>query len=311
MNLERVSNLSQEDFMNNYLLPNKPVIITDAMDSWDISQFQPDSLIEKFGDELVQVYDELSVLRNVISLEDYFKDNFGKQEGDGQSSDYVRWYNKLKDVDFFWSDEIFAKLKPFWNHAPFLPKNAMALPFYDQDSYVDCTESRHPYRGIFISGRGARTRLHRDPINTNAILCQFYGEKKIYLYHPDQAKYLMNGTEFVDATQPDLDKFPDFPKAKCQYEATLRPGEMVFFASGWFHDVRGLSDSVSITWNFIHSRELERFISYLRKYPNDSELGTIRYFLNGLVKEDANAEDIVEALTNKFPTAALLSKESV
>jgi hypothetical protein len=298
MEIERVQNLTEEDFLNDYLIKNKPVVITDGMNNWDIKRFHPESLQNEFGNEFTQIYDDLFDLQNVASLESYLKANFNQPTK--ECKQYIRWYTKLKEVDFLWSDHVFEQLIDAWSHPHFLPKQSLLIPTKKEDSAMDITKERFPYKGLFISGKGARTRLHRDPFNSNAILCQFYGEKDVVLYAPEQAPYVMNGTEFINIKDPDLLKFPDFPKAKPTYELTLKEGEIILFPSGWFHDVTCASDSVSVTWNFIHSTGFQDFRSFVLEHPEDDQLEIVRFFLGGLAPEGSDMKELIEILEARF-----------
>jgi len=300
MKIERVKKLPKEEFFTNYLLKNTPVIITDAMDNWDIKRFQPESLKKEFGSEFTQVYNDLFDLQNVASLENYLNTNFSKPEK--KVKEYVRWYTKLKDVDFLWSDSIFEKLQDAWNHPYFLPKDFLLMPPCHGNQTMDITKNRFPYKGLFISGKGARTRLHRDPFNSNAVLCQFYGEKEIYLYAPDQEKYVMNEGEFVNIINPDMEKFPNFSEAEPTYHLILEPGEIILFPAGWFHDVTSVSDSISVTWNFVHAFELENFQSFIKENPEDDQLEIVRFFLKDHLPSDASVEAISLFLETHFGT---------
>jgi len=301
MKIKRVQNLGKDQFLVEFLAPNQPVIITDAMNKWEVEKFQPDFLRENFGHYDVQVYNDLFDLQTIDPLSDYLENHFMKKEGEDRSRYYIRWYTKLKDVDFFWSDEVFESLKNAWDHPYFLPDDSMAIPFTAEGRKARINETRYPYKGLFISGKGARTRLHRDPFNSNAVLCQFYGEKKILLYDPGQAGYVMNNGEFIDIENPDNKKFPDFSKASCSYEDTLVPGEIVFFPGGWFHDVKCLSDSISITWNFVHSSGLDRFYNYIDQHPDDDQLEIVRFFLRDWIDPNADVKEITRFLKSKFP----------
>lgn len=298
MQIERVEKLSKKDYLNNYILKNKPVIITDAMDNWDLKKFQPEALKKEFGNEFTQVYNDLFDLQNVATLENYLDKNFNQPEKD--TKEYIRWYTKLKDVDFLWSDAIFDKLKSAWSHPYFLPNNSFLVPYSKEDKNISITECRFPYKGLFISGKGARTRLHRDPFNSNAILCQFYGEKEIYLYSPEQEKHVMNGKTFVNLADPDLDKFTSFSEAKESYHVKLSPGEIIFFPAGWFHDVTSISDSISITWNFVCFEELEAFKKYIRKHPDDDQLEIVRFFLKEYISPNTSVEDVLSFLEGEL-----------
>lgn len=281
MKISRVENISKTEFVDRFISGNTPVIVTDGMRDWDTEKFQPEFLDRSFGDHMVQIYDDLFELQTIDSLHNYLADNFNKQGGTGEKPLYVRWYTRFKEVDFFWADEVFQKLSGFWSHPYFLSNDDMVIPYTLHGGMANVNEAHYPFKGLFISCKGARTRLHKDPFNSNAILCQFYGEKKVVVYPPQQEPYLMNGSEFVDFLNPDKRKFPKFDQASPVYEDILAPGEMLLFPSGWFHDVTCLSDSISITWNFVHALEREKLSGFIKQYPEDSQMETVDFFLKG------------------------------
>jgi len=300
MEITRIKNTDQHTFINEFLLPGKPVIITDAMEKWKLEQFTPEALSRQFGHYEVQIYNELFDLQTIDTLKAYLDNNFNKQEQEAASKEYIRWYTQLKDVDFFWSDEVFTALQQSWQNPYFFSGDSLAIPFTTPSAIADINTTRFPYKGLFISGQGARTRLHRDPFNSDAILCQFHGQKKIHLYSPEQAQYVMNGSEFVDIMNPDHARFPEFASASCTYEDTLSPGEIVLFPSGWFHDVSCLSDSISITWNFVHASKLPGFYKYIATYPDDDQLEIVRFFLGEWLSENADIHEITDFLKSRF-----------
>jgi len=110
----------------------------------------------------------------------------------------------------------------------------------------------------------------------------------------------MNNDEFIDVENPDNNKFPDFSKVSPDYKATLKPGEIIFLSAGWFHDVTSLSDSISITWNFVHREEKEKFYKFLRSHPDDSELDTIRFFLKDHLSDYADVDQITTTLESNL-----------
>lgn len=297
MKVKRVSNISQEEFVNEYLIKNRPVIITDVMKDWDMEKFTPKFLKEEFGDSLVQIYNDLFDLQNVDSLETYFDENFGKEK---ESVEYIRWYTQLKEVDFFWSDECFKNLKKFWSHPYCIPQNNLAVPPCKVDEERNVNTYQYPYKGIFISGKGARTRLHKDPFTSNAVLCQFYGTKKMYLYSPDKEEFVMKDGEFVDLKNVDEKKFPNFSSITPDYVDELQPGEVVLFPSSWFHDVTCESDSISVTWNFIHASGIEGLRNHLKANPNDDQLEILRYFLKDHVSPEATSEEILNFYESQY-----------
>lgn len=291
MKVKRVSNISSTEFLEEYLIGNKPVIVTDAMKDWDVKKFTPTYLKEDFGDAFVQTYNDFFDLQNVGTLAEYFENNFDREVN---TNEYVRWYSQLLEADFFWSNDCFTELAKSWTHPYFAPKNDLVFPLSMEDASKDITKELYPYKGVFISGKGGRTRLHRDPFNTNALLCQFFGSKKIYLFHPDKEKDVMKDGEYVDMANVDTEKFPNFSSVTPDYEDELQPGEIILFPSGWFHDVTSQSDSVSITWNFTHKSGLDGFLKHLEENPEDDQMQVLRYFLKDKVSETATNEEIIE-----------------
>lgn len=290
MKVKRISNTSKEEFINEYLIGNKPVIITDAMENWDIEKFTPTYLKEEFGDSLVQIYNDLFDMQNVDTLEAYFDENFIENK---ESKEYVRWYSQLLDADLFWSDDCFEGLQNFWTHPYFAPTESLAFPYTATDETRDITKNKYPYKGVFISGKGARTRLHKDPFNSNALLCQFYGAKKIYLFHPSKESSLMKNEDYVDMVNVDHEKFPDYKNIVPDYEDILQPGEIILFPSGWFHDVTSASDSISITWNFIHSSGFAGLYEHLKNNPEDGQLNVLKYFLADHLPSESTYDDVI------------------
>jgi len=257
MDVQRISGLSKTSFINDFLIKKQPIVVTDAMADWNTEDFTPEALINRFGQSYIQVYNDLFDLQTIKTLEDYINDNFGKPAGENVKLEYMRWYSKLKDVDFFWADEAFDQLVNSWSTPYFLPNDGMVIPFSKNGELINSNESQFPYRGLFISGRGARTRLHKDPFQSNAILCQFYGEKTIRLHRPEQEQDLLDDQgKIIDLYHPSLPEKERLAKPQATYETTLMPGEVILFPSGWFHDVVSKSDSISITWNFVHATEL-------------------------------------------------------
>ena len=51
----------------------------------------------------------------------------------------------------------------------------------------------------------------------------------------------------VDAEHPDLVRYPRFAGARV-FDLVLEPGELLFVPVGWFHQVRALEPSISVTF---------------------------------------------------------------
>ena len=96
------------------------------------------------------------------------------------------------------------------------------------------------------------TPLHTDPHHN--LLCQVVGSKYVRLYHPSHSHHLYprgdslhSNASRVSLDRPDHGRFPlftDAPFAEC----LLRPGQMLYIPPGWWHYVRSLSASMSVSF---------------------------------------------------------------
>jgi hypothetical protein len=276
--IPRRTGLTETSFIEEHVKPNQPVIVTDAQASWRAPrEWGPRYLAEKVGDMEVQVYDNLFTLLDVERLDAYLARNFDKPDG-VVSNEYVRGYARFKDLDFAWSDSLFLGLAPDWGHPYFFPHDSFVLPRAPKGHAISPVSDIFPYKGIFISGRGARTRLHRDPFGTEAMLCQFYGEKQLLMFEPRHADKVMSNGQCVDPAAVDDLQFPSFKGLAPTFEDALRPGEILFIPGGWFHDVLSLSDSISITWNFVHSARSEPFLREVDNPKNTFDRDMLAFF---------------------------------
>lgn len=100
--------------------------------------------------------------------------------------------------------------------------------------------------------RGTVSPLHFDPYHN--VLVQVVGEKQIRLYAPQDSDKLyahpepmLFNTSQVDAEAPDLSCFPKFADGTCWF-TVLKPGQMLYIPPKWWHHVRSLSTSFSVSF---------------------------------------------------------------
>jgi hypothetical protein len=280
----RFESITIEAFVSTYVQKNQPVVITGAMADWRaLAEWGPGYLADKFGSESVQVYGDLFRLAKLMPLSEYFTQYFNRSgaaadSGAPKSVPYVRWYCQLVGDDRVpWADSVFTRLREDWARPAFFPSDSFALPFCSPSQHIDPSQHWFPARGLFISGQGARTRLHADPWCSDALLCQIYGTKEFVMYEPSQRMYLAKGEKLVDIEAPDEQMFPEFQLAQECVRDTLEPGEILLVPAGWYHHFKSVTDSVSLTWNFVHDCRLEEFLSYLGLGPTENEIKQLAY----------------------------------
>ena len=278
MHIERLEALTRERFERDYMRANRPVVVTDALRDWRLEErWTPEYLLRHFGDERVQVYDSYFDLKSVRKLGAYLNERFNRISA-GTNVPYVRWYTKLRNVDFFWADAAFEKMSANWTSPYFLPDTDYVFPFAPAPRTVDPTAQPFPARGLFISERGAKTGLHVDPWGSDAVLCQLYGRKTWIMYAPDQRPYLESSAGVIDLDNPDRAAFPDFDRAQPAYEFALQPGDAVYVPHGWYHTAHSETDSISLTWNFVHRTGVQAFAKWLEKPHSKIDDDILRFF---------------------------------
>ena len=91
------------------------------------------------------------------------------------------------------------------------------------------------------------TPLHYDL--KNVILAQMFGKKKVYLISPQDTWCVYNvrgGYSEVDPERPELSAYPLFAKASV-FTVDLDAGDGLFIPVRWWHHVRALSPSISLS----------------------------------------------------------------
>jgi lysine-specific demethylase 8 len=104
----------------------------------------------------------------------------------------------------------------------------------------------------WIGPAGTVTGYHVDWGDN--VLAQICGRKEVRLVAPKDSKYMYPSRRFDQGTMSsemdvdclDAERFPLFEKAT-EYRAIIHPGEMLFIPRGWWHHVRSLDKSISVS----------------------------------------------------------------
>ncbi|GHA08210.1 hypothetical protein GCM10008090_17570 [Arenicella chitinivorans] len=297
MQLEILDQLSQNQFVVEHIAANQPCVIKDV--NFDAANWTSSAFKERVGDLTTQVYDTLFELQDIATLGSYLERYFEKPGQPGQAAPYVRWYNRLKDVEFPWGDEAFERLNECWVLPDCIPKTELLVPLARHGRQANPVFDLFPYRGVLVAARGARTRLHRDPFFSDAIVNQFSGVKEYLLYHPDRTDELKQGPDsssfggFIDVRDPNSAE----PLVEPDYRGLVHPGELLYIPHGWLHDVMVVEDSISITWNFIHQAGSAKFRQYLHDGPEaDPEFEVLKYFYAHAGTKVSEVQDVLAQL---------------
>ncbi|XP_043917136.1 bifunctional peptidase and arginyl-hydroxylase JMJD5 [Protopterus annectens] len=229
---------SLEHFKQDYLIPQKSVILEGIIDHWPAMnkrQWSLDYIRQVAGCRTVPVelgsrYTDENWSQTLMTVENFI-DRYilGKQ---GSILGYLAQHQLFDQI-------------------PEL-KQDICIPDYcclgdgDED---DITIN------AWFGPRGTVSPLHQDPQMN--FLAQVVGRKYIRLYSDSETEklyphenHLLHNTSQVDVEKPDFEKFPKFKTASYQ-ECILKPGEILFIPAKHWHYIQSLdvSFSVSFWWS--------------------------------------------------------------
>jgi hypothetical protein len=241
----RRNGLSAVQFRDEHYAANWPVVMPKEVVRWPaVSRWTPEYLKARIGERPVQVQTcrarDPDYERNmpahaaempfVAFIDQILKDGTGNDT-------YLTAYNASANAE---------ALAPLLEDLEFLGRFL--------------TKAAHMPHGMFwIGAAGSFTPLHHDL--TNNLLLQLAGRKSVLLVSPAETPRLYNDrhvySRISDLTEPDIvGRFPLLQGLRI-HEVIIEPGDVLFIPMGWWHQVRALDFSVTITHtNF--------------RWPNDS-----------------------------------------
>jgi lysine-specific demethylase 8 len=136
------------------------------------------------------------------------------------------------------------------------PPPALGTPLANKPPMPKLEE---PILNAWFGPAGTVSPLHTDPYHN--VLCQVVGRKYVRLYAPSESEKVypkgvegggvdMSNTSEVDVENVDEERWPLFKEVE-YVECILNEGECLYIPVGWWHYVRSLtvSFSVSFWWN--------------------------------------------------------------
>jgi hypothetical protein len=236
--IPRIHRLSRQEFLEYFYSKNTPVILTGIMQKWAaLHLWNPDYFQQHYGNVQVEVQAERQG-------DPEYEINIEKHRKTVLFKEYIDW---IKQADS--SNDYYMVA----NNRNFDREDMQGL-LNDIDIFPDYLNPDDRKGRIFFwfGPAGTITPLHHDPVNL--MLAQVLGRKRIKLFPPQQTPFLYNQVGVfskVDPENPDLKKYPLFQQAK-PIEVILEPGEVIFIPVGWWHYVKSLDISISVSFtNFV------------------------------------------------------------
>ena len=259
------ASMGLSDF-ENHLETIEPIVLTGELLHWPASKHQswnrPSYLLSKtFGGrrlvpiELGRSYTDDDFGQAIMPFGDFMR--YHLMTTSGEEIGYLAQHDLFSQIPDLRKDirvPIFCSTNP--------PPPAPGTPLAN----VKIPHLETPLAKMWLGPAGTISSLHTDPYHN--ILCQVVGKKYVRLYSPHESSKLyprsttedgidMSNTSRVEAEQVEMSleedsdgEFPLFAEAK-YVETILNEGECLYIPVGWWHYVRSLTVSISISfwWN--------------------------------------------------------------
>jgi len=227
----RVRGLSSEDFLDRFYAPGRPVVIEREMDGWPaLKRWTPDYLRRKVGDAPVEFQAGRAANPNFELDANHHKkvlpfgDYLDLIENGSGNEHYITANNSAANR---------AALAPLERDLGFLEK------------YLTRAHGM-----MWIGPAGTFTPLHFDL--TNNFIAQIIGHKRVILLPPSESARLHHGRHVFSAVHDleDETRLALYPSARAarRFVVDLGPGDLLYSPIGWWHQVRSLDFSVTLTY---------------------------------------------------------------
>lgn len=237
--------MTYEEFKQDHLFNNYPVVIGDATADWTARyKFTPDFFKTNYGDRKVVVRGQEFRLGDFIDLMmTATEDNPAPYPCKLQMDrDYPELLPDVSRYRFALPDRTHSKL---------LPKGFIGG--------ADTLE-------IFFGSPGGQfPYMHYDYMGFHAYINQLYGEKEFTVISPDQTDCVYPDpsnpwVSLIDNQRaPDLARFPRWAEAT-PVSFVVGPGETMFIPNGWWHTARSVTPTISVAMDVLNASNWGRFI---------------------------------------------------
>lgn len=226
--VEKISSLPYEQFVDKYLKPGIPVVLTDASACWQSNtMFTPDFFREKFGDVTTEYQGQAYSMREILALTE--------QATPEKPAPYPMLFEIPEQLP-----ELLPLLDPV--HLNY------CVPNWFRNKYMPYNKLGNNMH-LFIGGVGNQYSLHKDMYHTNAWITQLHGRKEFVVFPREQDELMhAEGLGFIspiDILRPDFDKYPRYRKAT-PVHVVLEPGETIFIPNGIWHTTVAKTHNISL-----------------------------------------------------------------
>lgn len=250
--VERRIDVTRQEFLERYYAANRPVILRGLMSGWKaMTSWTPEYLKQVLGHEEIEIMFGRNADPNyeINAGQHRRRMPFGNYLDLVESGDATNDYYLVANNGFFKQPAASRLLNDIECFSEYLDPERLADHVF-----------------FWYGPSGTVTPLHHD--TSNIFMAQVRGRKRVRLISPNDSEFLYNDIGVfspVDCDAPDLNRWPQYRKARV-IEVDLQPGEVLFLPVGWWHHVRAIDVSLTISFtNFLFPNRYEWMMPQIRK----------------------------------------------
>jgi hypothetical protein len=241
--LER-SELTPDEFYAQYVFTNRPVLLPGLMQDWPaLTCWAPEQLKARFGHVVVEV-------TSGRESDGRYEDNFPAHSVSLTFAEYV---DKVVEGGPSNDHYLVARNEVLDQSELAGLRDDFSLP----QGFLDPEGTSKRFVRLWFGPAGTVTPLHCD--NRNVLFAQVRGRKRIRLIPPQFLSAVANNRacySALDLDTLDLERFPAMRTVPI-VETLIEPGEFLFIPIGWWHEVRSLDVSMSLSFTNLRFNDPE------------------------------------------------------
>lgn len=244
MEIQKVNDISHQEYMQYFYSPGIPVVFKNASKVWKAKElFTPDWFRNNYGDSSIENAGKILTMRNVMYLVE--------SSSESNPAPYPLIYNIPNQLP-----ELLPLLEPL--NLNYASPNWLETKWFQKGNWGNLTE-------LFIGGSGGRfPYLHLDYYHLNTWITRLYGEKRFTVFPKGQEHLLYPtpgnvGRSDVNIFEPDYTKHPKYREAT-PIHFTVGPGETLFIPFVTWHSAYSLTPTISVAFNQLNNKNHKHFL---------------------------------------------------
>ncbi len=261
--IQKVSDISYEEFMEKFYNPGIPVVFKNASKVWKANGlFTPDWFRKNFGERTIEKGDKTYTMSEVLDMVE--------KSTESNPAPYPFIYNIPEKIP-----EVLPLISPL--NLNYARPNWIESKWFQRGYWGSATE-------IFIGGPGGKfPYLHLDYYHLNAWVTQLYGDKRFTVFPRGQEEFLYPKADDpwqsdINIFNPDYEKYPKYKNAT-PINFTVSAGETLFIPFGTWHTAYSLTPTISVAFDQLNKKNFKDFMKDVWTFKSrESKMKAIAFY---------------------------------